>query len=157
MNAELTSKSVLLVEDDLRDVELILTALEDLSLAHKAAVVYNGAEALDYLARRGKFSGRAIGNPNVVILDNKMPKVNGLEVLKMIKNDELLKCIPVVVFTSSRETADLLEFYQHGANAYVVKPLGFPDFMKAVKKTVAFWAETNEPPPIKPLTKTHQI
>ncbi len=151
MNPELASKSVLLVEDDLRDVELILTALEDLSLAHKAAVVHNGAEALDYLARRGTFSARPVGNPNFVILDNKMPKVNGLDVLKIIKGDERLKSIPVVIFTSSRQPGDLAAFYQHGANAYVVKPLGFPDFMQAVQKMVAFWAETNEPP----LSKTH--
>lgn len=137
------------MEDDLRDVELILNAFENLALSHQPAVVHNGAEALDYLARRGRFSGRALGNPTFVIMDNKMPKVNGLEALKIIRGDERLKYIPVVIFTSSRQMGDLAEFYQHGANAYVVKPLGFPDFMKAVQKMVAFWVEINEPPPAK--------
>ena len=118
-------KSILLAEDDPRDVELTLAALEENHLANKVAVVGNGEEALDYLYRRGKFKMRAGGNPIVVLLDNKMPKVNGLEVLKAIKADEHLKTIPVVVLTSSRETPDLIEFYNHSVNAYVVKPVDF--------------------------------
>src|ERR1700720_428370 len=106
-------KNILLVEDDPADVELTLQALEENHLANKVAVVGNGEEALDYLYRRGKFKMRAGGNPIVVLLDNKMPKVNGLEVLKTIKADEHLKTIPVVVLTSSRETPDLIEFYNH--------------------------------------------
>jgi CheY-like chemotaxis protein len=125
-----------------------LAALEEHHLANKVAVVDNGAEALDYLYRRGTFKMRAGGNPIVVLLDNKMPKVNGLEVLKVIKADEHLKTIPVVVLTSSREMPDLIEFYKHGVNAYVVKPVHFPDFMKAVKQLGVFWAAVNEPPPI---------
>ena len=128
-------------------MELTLAALEEYHLANKVAVVDNGAEALDYLYRRGKFKTRAGGNPIVVLLDNKMPKVNGLEVLKTIKADEHLKMIPVVVLTSSRETPDLIEFYKHGVNAYVVKPVDFSEFMKAVKQLGIFWAAVNEPPP----------
>jgi CheY-like chemotaxis protein len=140
-------KSILLAEDDPRDVELTLAALEENHLANKVAVVRNGEEALDYLYRRGNFKLRVGGNPIVVLLDNKMPKVNGLEVLKIIKADEHLKTIPVVVLTSSRETPDLIEFYNHGVNAYVVKPVDFSDFMKAVKQLGVFWAAVNEPPP----------
>jgi CheY-like chemotaxis protein len=140
-------KNILLVEDDLRDVELTLAALAEQNLANKVFVVHDGAEALDYLYHRGKFSDRDGGNPVVVLLDNKMPKVSGLEVLKTIKADEELKTIPVVVLTSSRETHDLGEFYKHGVNAYVVKPVDFPDFMAAVKQLGVFWAAVNEPPP----------
>jgi len=140
-------KSILLAEDDPRDVELTLAALEENHLANKVAVVGNGEEALDYLYRRGKFKMRAGGNPIVVLLDNKMPKVNGLEVLKTIKADEHLKTIPVVVLTSSRETPDLIEFYNHSVNAYVVKPVDFSEFMKSVKQLGIFWAAVNEPPP----------
>jgi CheY-like chemotaxis protein len=140
-------KNILLVEDDLRDVELTLAALEEYNLSNKVFVVHDGAEALDYLFHRGKFVARASGNPVVVLLDNKMPKINGLEVLKTMKADEDLKTIPVVVLTSSRETPDLVEFYKHGVNAYVVKPVDFTEFMEAVKKLGVFWAAVNEPPP----------
>ena len=140
-------KNILLVEDDPRDVELTLAALEGHHLANWVAVVENGADALDYLYRRGKFKMRAGGNPIVVLLDNKMPKVSGLEVLKAIKADEYLKIIPVVVLTSSRETPDLSEFYKYGVNAYVVKPVDFSDFMKTVEQLGIFWAAINEPPP----------
>ena len=140
-------KNILLVEDDLRDVELTLEALEAQNLANAVFVVHDGAAALDYLYHRGKYKSRASGNPVEVLLDNKMPKVNGLEVLKIIKADPLLKLIPVVVLTSSRETPDLVEFYQHGVNAYVVKPVNFTDFMAAVKQLGIFWAAVNEPPP----------
>ena len=140
-------KNILLVEDDSRDVELTLAALEEYHLANKVFVVHDGAEALDYLYHRGKFQTREGANPVVVLLDNKMPKVGGLEVLKIIKADEHLKTIPVVVLTSSRETPDLIEFYKHGVNAYVVKPVDFTEFMEAVKKLGVFWAAVNEPPP----------
>jgi CheY-like chemotaxis protein len=140
-------KNILLVEDDLRDVELTLAALAEHHLSNKVLVVHDGVEALDYLYHRGKFITRATGNPVVVLLDNKMPKVSGLEVLKTIKADVNLKTIPVVVLTSSREAPDLAEFYQHGVNAYVVKPVDFSEFMKAVKQLGMFWAMVNEPPP----------
>ena len=140
-------KTILLVEDDPRDVELTLAALEEHHLANKVAVVRDGEKALDYLYRRGEFKTRAGGNPILVLLDNKMPKVSGLEVLKTIKADAHLKTIPVVALTSSRETPDLIEFYKHGVNAYVVKPVDFGEFVKAVKQLGVFWAAVNEPPP----------
>jgi CheY-like chemotaxis protein len=143
----MNTKHILLVEDDPRDAEITLAALADHHLANKVFVVRDGAEALDYLYCRDKFKTRAGGNPIVVLLDNKMPKVNGLEVLKTMKTDEHLKMIPVVVLTSSRETPDLVEFYKHGVNAYVVKPVDFAEFMKAVKQLGIFWVAVNEPPP----------
>jgi CheY-like chemotaxis protein len=136
-----------LAEDDPGDVELTLAALDENHLANKVAVAENGEEALDYLHRRGKFKMRANGNPIVVLLDNKMPKVNGLEVLKAIKADDYLKIIPVVALTSSRQTPDLVEFYKHGVNAYVVKPVEFSEFMQVIKQLGIFWAAINEPPP----------
>ncbi len=147
MNTESRNiKNILLVEDDTRDVELTLAALEDLHLANKVFVVNDGVAALDYLFRRGKFANRAGDNPVVVLLDNKMPKVNGLQVLKVIKADEALRVIPVVVLTSSRETPDLAEFYQFGVNSYVVKPVDISEFVTAVKRLGIFWAAVNEPP-----------
>jgi CheY-like chemotaxis protein len=140
-------KTILLAEDDPGDVALTLAALEEHHLANKVAVVSNGEEALDYLYRRGKFRMRAGGHPVVVLLDNKMPKVTGLEVLKSIRADEDLRTIPVVALTSSRETPDLIEFYKHGVNAYVVKPVDFSEFVMAVKQLGMFWAAVNEPPP----------
>jgi CheY-like chemotaxis protein len=140
-------KNILLVEDDPRDAELTLTALEGHNLANRVTVVCDGAEALDYLYRRGKYKMRSGGDPILVLLDLKMPKVNGLEVLKNIKANEDLKIIPVVVLSSSRETPDLVECYKHGVNAYVVKPVDFAEFMKAVKQVGIFWAAINEPPP----------
>jgi CheY-like chemotaxis protein len=140
-------RNILLVEDDPRDVDLTLAALEEYHLANTVLVVHDGAEALDYLYHRGKFKMRAGGDPILVLLDLKMPKVNGLEVLKIIKADECLKIIPVVVLSSSRETPDLVECYKHGVNAYVVKPVDFAEFMKAVKQLGIFWAAINEPPP----------
>ena len=139
-------KNILLVEDDVGDVELTLTALAEHDLSERVFVVHDGAEALDYLYYRGKFITRAPGNPVVVLLDNKMPKVTGLEVLKIIKADENLKIIPVVALTSSCETIDLIEFYKHGVNAYVVKPMDFDAFMKTVQSLGDFWATVNEPP-----------
>ncbi len=139
-------KDILLVDDDPHDVQLTLTALEEHKLANRVAVACDGAEALDYLHYRGKYRMRAGGDPVVVLLDNKMPKVSGLEVLKIMKTNEHLRTIPVVVLTSSRETPDLVEFYKHGVNAYVVKPVDFPEFLKAVKQIGLFWAVINEPP-----------
>ena len=148
MDTEITNiKNILLVEDDPRDVELTFAALERHHLASKVAVVSNGAEALDYLYRRGDFKTRTGGNPVVVLLDNKLPKVSGLELLKTVKADEHLKMIPVVALTSSRETPDLIEFYKHGVNAYVVKPVDFPDFVEVIKQLGTFWADVNQPPP----------
>ncbi|HXJ71900.1 MAG TPA: response regulator [Candidatus Dormibacteraeota bacterium] len=140
-------KNILLAEDDPRDVELTLTALEEFHLANKVEVVGDGAEALDYLYYRGRFKDRPNGNPILVLLDLKMPKVGGLEVLKAIKADENLKMIPVVVLSSSRETPDVVGCYKHGVNAYVVKPVDFAKFMKAVTQLGIFWAAVNEPPP----------
>jgi CheY-like chemotaxis protein len=141
------TKHILLVEDDSRDAELTLTALADPPPGNKVVLVHDGAEALDYLYCRGKFKTRSSGNPIVVLLDNKMPKVSGLEVLKTIKADGHLKTIPVVALTSSRETRDLIEFYKYGANAYVVKPVSFSEFTKAVQQLGIFWGAVNEPPP----------
>lgn len=149
MNTEIGKlKRILLVEDDPRDVELTLAALEEHHLANQVAVVRDGEQALDYLYRRGEFKTRAGGQPILVLLDLKLPKVNGLEVLQSIKADEQLKLIPVVVLTSSRETPDLIECYQLGVNAYVVKPVDFTEFMNAVRQLGIFWAAINELPPL---------
>jgi CheY-like chemotaxis protein len=147
-NAEI--KNILLAEDEPRDVELTLAGLEEFGLVNRVLVVRDGAEALDYLYRRGKFKDRAGGNPILVLLDNKMPKVTGLEVLKTMKADEGLKMIPAVALTSSRETPDMIDFYKHGVNAYVVKPVQFDEFMKAVQQLGIFWAAVNEPSPLAP-------
>ena len=139
-------KRILLVEDNPNDVELTLEALEEYNLANEVVVAGDGAIALDYLYRRGDYKLRAEGNPAVVLLDLKMPRVDGLEVLKKIKADEDLKSIPVVVLTSSREERDLVESYKLGTNAYVVKPVDFKEFVDAIKSLGAFWAILNEPP-----------
>jgi CheY-like chemotaxis protein len=147
MDADPTNlRDILLVEDDGWDVELMLAALAASQHAGRVSVVDNGAEALDYLNREGKFAGRAGGNPVFVLLDNKMPKVNGIEVLRFIKSDEALKMIPVVLFTSSRERSDLHEFYEFGVNAYVVKPVDVSEFMNVVRQIMLFWGTANEPP-----------
>jgi len=140
-------KRILLAEDNPKDVELTLTALDEHNLANEVVVVNDGAEALDYLYCRGKFAMRADNNPAVVLLDLKMPKVDGLEVLRTIKKDDKLKTIPLVILTSSREEKDLVESYKLGVNAYVVKPVNFQQFIEAVKELGAFWAVINEPPP----------
>jgi len=139
-------KRILLAEDDSKDVELILTALEEHNLANEVIVMHDGAEALDYLFARNKFAGRPKGNPAVMLLDLKMPKMDGLEVLRKIKADAELKTLPVVVLTSSRESSDLDECYKLGVNAYVVKPVKFSEFVDAVKELGMFWALINEPP-----------
>ena len=140
-------KRILLVEDDLRDMELTLTALAEKKLANEVLVVHDGEEALNYLFSRGSFRMRAPGNPIVILLDLKLPKLDGLEVLRQIKNDEKLKVIPVVMLTSSREERDVVESYKLGVNAYVVKPIDFQDFAQVVKEIGLFWAVVNEPPP----------
>jgi CheY-like chemotaxis protein len=140
-------RSILLAEDNPRDVELTLAALAERNLANEVVVVRDGEEALDYLSRGGRFSRRAEGHPAVVLLDLKMPRVDGLDVLRRIKTDGALKAIPVVMLTSSREERDLVESYRLGANAYVVKPVDFDQFMAAVAQLGAFWAILNEPPP----------
>ena len=140
-------RPILLVEDDLKDVELVLAALKKNNLANEVVVARDGEEALDYLYRRGRFQSRDQGLPIVLFLDLKMPKVDGLEVLRQMKGDDALRVIPVVMLTSSREEADLVKSYQFGVNAYVVKPVGFQQFADAIKQTGMFWAVINEPPP----------
>jgi len=140
-------KRILLVEDNPNDAELSLEALSEHNLANEVSWVKDGAEALDYLYHRGAYAGRTGNNPALILLDLKLPKVDGLEVLQTIKQDDTLKIIPVVVLTSSREESDLVTSYQLGVNAYVVKPVNFPDFMQAVKQLGIFWAIINEPPP----------
>jgi CheY-like chemotaxis protein len=140
-------KRILLVEDNPNDAELTLEALAEHNLANGVELVKDGEEALDYLYRRGKYAGRNNGNLAVILLDLKLPKVDGLEVLRIIKSDENLRFIPVVVLTSSREERDMIESYRLGVNAYVVKPVNFCDFMNAVRELGAFWAIINEPPP----------
>ena len=138
---------ILLVEDDPKDVELTLTALEEYNLANEVIVTRDGEEALDYVYRRGTFSTRSNDNPAVLLLDLKLPRVDGLEVLQQIKSDQKLRMIPVVVLTSSREERDMVASYRMGVNAYVVKPVDFHEFVNAIKELGIFWAIVNEPPP----------
>jgi len=140
-------KKILVAEDDENDAELILNALGRYNIANEVVVVEDGAEALDYLHRRGNYETRAEGNPILVLLDIKMPKVDGLEVLREIRADERLKMIPAVILTSSRQEGDLLTGYQLGVNAYVVKPVDFNEFVEAVRELGVFWLMLNEPPP----------
>jgi DNA-binding response OmpR family regulator len=138
---------ILMVEDDPKDVELSMTALEDYNLANEVVVARDGEEALDYLFCRGKFRDRSGDNPAVILLDLKLPKVDGLEVLREIKSDAKLKIIPVVVLTSSKEEKDMVTSYKLGVNAYVVKPVDFHEFVNAIKELGVFWALINQPPP----------
>jgi CheY-like chemotaxis protein len=138
---------ILIVEDDPKDVELTLTALEEYNLANEVVVTRDGEEALDYLYCRGNFTTRTNDNPAVLLLDLKLPKIDGLEVLQQIKSDEKLRMIPVVVLTSSREEKDMVASYKLGVNAYVVKPVDFHEFVNAIKELGVFWAVINEPPP----------
>jgi DNA-binding response OmpR family regulator len=138
---------ILLVEDDPRDVELTLTALGEYNLANEVVVARDGEKALDYLYSRGEFSNRSNDNPAVLLLDLKLPKVDGLQVLQQIKSDARLKLIPVVVLTSSHEEKDMVRSYTLGVNAYVVKPVDFHEFVNAIKELGVFWAVINEPPP----------
>jgi CheY-like chemotaxis protein len=139
-------RTILLAEDNPNDVELTLEALAQHNLANEVVVVEDGAEALDFLYCRGKYQDRSTGNPAVALLDIKMPKVDGLQVLRTIKSDPALKVVPVVLLTSSREDRDLVEGYELGVNAYVVKPVNFLEFIDAVKQLGVFWAIINEPP-----------
>jgi DNA-binding response OmpR family regulator len=138
---------ILLVEDDPKDVELTLTALGEYHLANEVVVARDGEEALDYLYRRGSFATRSNDNPAVLLLDLKLPKVDGLEVLQQIKSEENLKMIPVVVLTSSHEEKDMVASYRLGVNAYVVKPVDFHEFVNAIRELGIFWAIINQPPP----------
>ena len=145
MIAEL--KQIVLAEDNANDVELTVNALRKNHIVNEIVVVRDGAEALDYLYKRNGFAQRAGANPALVLLDLKMPKVDGIEVLRQIKSDAALKSIPVVMLTSSREEQDLVRSYALGVNAYVVKPVEFHEFINAVKLLGGFWAVVNEPPP----------
>lgn len=140
-------RRILLVEDSQNDVELILTALAENHLANEVVVVRDGEEALDYLYRRGVFRLRMEGHPVVVLLDLKLPKVDGLEVLAQLKSDSELRRVPVVVLTSSREEQDLIKSYDLGTNAYVVKPVDFHEFVTTIQELGLFWAVVNQPPP----------
>jgi CheY-like chemotaxis protein len=140
-------KRILLVEDDPKDVELTLTGLAEYNLAHEVVVTNDGEQALDYLHRRQSHQTRPNGNPAVILLDLKLPKVNGFEVLEQVRADDNLKMIPVVVLTSSNEERDLMRSYNLGVNAYVTKPVDFHEFVNAVKELGVFWAVINEPPP----------
>ena len=140
-------KPILLVEDDPKDLELTLLALERSQLANEVVIARDGAEALDFLHRRNSHADRLEGNPAVLLLDLKLPKVNGLEVLEAVRATEKLRSIPVVMLTSSREEPDLDRAYQLGVNAYVVKPVEFKEFVGAISDLGIFWAVLNEPPP----------
>jgi len=140
-------RAILLAEDDVRDVEMTLLALKEHNLANRVVVVRDGVEALDYLRCAGSHAGREPGLPAVLLLDVKMPRKNGLQVLREIRADPGLKALPVVMLTSSREAPDLQAAYELGANSYVVKPVGFEEFLGAVKQIGAFWGILNEPAP----------
>ena len=147
-------KRILLAEDNANDLELTLTALRANRLANEVVVVHDGAEAVEWLFRQGRFADRADDLPALVLLDLKMPKIDGLEVLRRIKSDPRLRLTPVVMLTASREESDLIRSYQLGVNAYVVKPVDFAAFMDAVKQIGAFWAVVNETPPAVPAEAT---
>jgi len=138
---------ILMVEDDPKDVEFSCTGLEEYDLASDVVVVGDGEQALDYLYCRGEFAARNCDNPAVMLLDLKLPKVDGLEVLQQVKSDEKLKLIPIVVLTSSREEKDMVASYKLGVNGYVVKPVDFHEFVNAIRELGVFWAIINEPPP----------
>lgn len=139
-------KHILLVEDDPTDVEFIMTGLAENNLANMVFAVQDGAEALDYLYYRGKFADRTDGEPVVILLDLKLPKIDGLEVLRQIKTDEKLKCLPVVILTSSNEDQDIAEGYKLGANSYIVKPIDFHQFIDVVKRIGSYWAIVSDQP-----------
>jgi CheY-like chemotaxis protein len=141
-------KKILLVDDSPNDVELVVATLKENNLANEIVIAEDGEEALDYLNRKGKFSGRENINPAVILLDIKMPKVNGIEVLKHIRSKPEFNLIPVIMLTSSGEEKDLVESYKLGANAYVVKPVDITQFMEAIKVLGQFWAVINQPPPV---------
>jgi CheY-like chemotaxis protein len=140
-------RTILFAEDNPRDVELTLEALGDHNLANNVFVVRDGVETMEYLRHEGKYKQRKTGNPAVLLLDIKMPRMDGIEVLRAIRSDNLLKMLPVVMLTSSREEQDLIKSYELGVNAYVVKPVDFKEFIEAVKQVGIFWAVINEVPP----------
>ncbi|MDO1582989.1 response regulator [Rhizobium oryzicola] len=140
-------RPILLVEDNPRDLELTLAALEKCQLANAIVIARDGAEAMDYLYSQGAYEKRSGGDPTVVLLDLKLPKIDGLEVLERVKKDNLLRHIPIVMLTSSREEQDLVRSYELGVNAFVVKPVEFSEFFKAIQDLGVFWALLNEPPP----------
>jgi CheY-like chemotaxis protein len=140
-------KTILLAEDDPNDVELTLEALSEHNLANQVVAVRDGVETMEYLRCEGKYKDRLPGNPVVLLLDIKMPRMDGIEVLRAIRSDASLKMLPVVILTSSREQKDVLASYKLGVNAYVVKPVDFKDFIEAVKDLGIFWAAINESPP----------
>jgi CheY-like chemotaxis protein len=139
-------KRILLAEDNANDVELTVTALRENHVINEVVVVRDGAQALDYLYKRNTYADRPGQNPALVLLDLKMPKVDGIEVLKQVKSDPVMRSIPIVVLTSSREEQDLVQTYDLGVNAYVVKPVDFHEFVDAVKLLGGFWAVVNETP-----------
>ena len=145
-------KKILIVDDSPKDVELAIAALAEKNLENEVVVAEDGVEALDYLFKRGKFAGCDNGNPAVIMLDIKMPRMNGIEVLRHIRSNLRFKYIPVIVVTSSREERDLVESYKLGANSYVVKPVDIIQFIEAIKDLGQYWAVTNQPPP----ASTHQ-
>ena len=142
-------RKILLAEDNPKDVELTIEALSEHNLANHVVVVKDGVEAMEYLRYEGNYKQRKHENPAVLLLDIKMPRMNGIEVLKAVRNDDKLKTIPVVILTSSREESDLIKSYELGVNAYVVKPVNFKDFIEAIKQIGIFWALLNELPPEK--------
>ena len=146
-------RTILFAEDNPRDVELTLEALGDHNLANNVIVVRDGVETMEYLRREGKYKQRKTGNPAVLLLDIKMPRMDGIEVLRAIRSDNELKMLPVVMLTSSREEQDLIKSYELGVNAYVVKPVDFKEFIEAVKQLGVFWAVINEVPPVSKSSK----
>jgi CheY-like chemotaxis protein len=140
-------KPILLVEDNPKDIELTLATLEQGQLANDVVIARDGAEALDFLYRQGSYAGRATLDPAVVLLDFKLPKMDGLEVLAAVKSNPDLRHTPIVMLTSSREESDLVRSYELGVNAFVVKPVGFREFFEAIQDLGVFWAVLNEPPP----------
>ena len=143
------TKHILFVDDSPRDTKLALAAFTEYKLANPVVTLEDGEEALDYLYRRGRFADRDKEQPAFIILDLKMPKVDGLEVLRQVKSDPVLRAIPVVIMTSSREEQDLVNGYEAGVNSYVVKPVKFQEFVEAVKRVGGYWAALNEPPPVR--------
>lgn len=155
-NKYMSSRYILLADDSKNDVELILLGFAEQNLANKVITVSDGIEAMEYLQRVGKYAGRADDAPVLVLLDLKMPRKDGIQVLKEMKADAALRTIPVVVLTASREENDLIGSYDLGASGFVVKPVIFEDFIEAIKRIGLFWAITNEPAPqIAPASNSH--
>lgn len=143
---DLDARPILLVEDDRKDVELILNVLQESNIANGVDTVFDGEEALDYIYRRGRYSSRGGRQPVAVILDLKLPKIDGIEVLNKLKSDPILKSLPIIMFTSSHEETDIIKSYKLGANAYVVKPVEFEEFSTAIRELGLFWTVVNHIP-----------